>query len=74
MEALIPKQFAANAVTISGSHELLNAIDRAHIPWAIVTSATRALALGWLDLMQLPHPKCLIGADDVKGGKPGKFD
>lgn len=38
--------------------------------WAIVTSAPRALALRRLDAAGLPPPPLLIGAEDVRHGKP----
>ena len=41
-------------------------------PWAIVTSGTRPLLDGWLDVMQLAHPQRLVTAEDVQAGKPGK--
>lgn len=39
-------------------------------PWAIVTSGTRALLEGWLDVMRLDRPKTLIVAEDCEAGKP----
>lgn len=38
--------------------------------WAIVTSGSRALLEGWLDVMQLAHPQHLVVAEDVENGKP----
>jgi sugar-phosphatase len=38
--------------------------------WAVVTSASRALARTRLQSVQLPVPAVLIGADDVEHGKP----
>lgn len=37
-----------------------------------VTSGTRALCTGWLEVMELAHPKHLVVAEDVKEGKPGR--
>ena len=39
-------------------------------PWGIVTSGTRALATGWLDVLKLAHPAHLVVAEDVDQGKP----
>ena len=36
----------------------------------IVTSDTRPLVTGWLDVMQLANPKRLVVAEDVANGKP----
>ncbi len=38
--------------------------------WAVVTSASRALARDRLQSVELPVPNVLIGADDVGDGKP----
>ena len=38
--------------------------------WAVVTSASRALARSRLHSVHLPAPNVLIGADDVGRGKP----
>jgi len=55
-------------VAVKGSVELLNKLA-AH-EWAVVTSASRALARNRLQAVQLPVPNVLIGADDVSSGKP----
>ncbi|HEY2038272.1 MAG TPA: HAD-IA family hydrolase, partial [Edaphobacter sp.] len=38
--------------------------------WAIVTSATRRLMLGRLEVAGLPAPERIVSADDVVRGKP----
>lgn len=35
-----------------------------------MTSGTRPLATGWLDVMKLAHPRHLVVAEDVRAGKP----
>lgn len=70
IEASIPKQFGADAVEIPGSRALLEDLEKAGARWAIVTSGTRGLVNGWLDVMKLAHPKNLVVAEDVKIGKP----
>ena len=35
-----------------------------------MTSGTRPLATGWLDVLKLPHPQGLVVAEDVERGKP----
>ncbi len=40
------------------------------MPWAIVTSGTRALVEGWLKVLGLAHPEHLVVAEDVERGKP----
>lgn len=35
-----------------------------------VTSGTRPLVNGWLDVMDLAHPKNIVTAEDVPNGKP----
>lgn len=55
---------------IPGARALLENLDGAGAPWAVVTSGTRALVDGWLDVMKLAHPKNLVVAEDVTVGKP----
>ncbi|KAL8941448.1 MAG: hypothetical protein Q9216_002221 [Gyalolechia sp. 2 TL-2023] len=70
IEGLIPKEYGGDAVEIPGARSLLAALDHANAPWAIVTSGTRALLTGWLDVMNLSHPNNLVVAEDVSAGKP----
>ncbi|KAF2706618.1 HAD-like protein [Pleomassaria siparia CBS 279.74] len=69
-EGLIPKEFGADAVEIPGSRALLDSLEKYSVPWCIVTSGTRPLVTGWLDVMKLAHPKNLVVAESVKIGKP----
>jgi glycerol 3-phosphatase-1 len=69
-EGLIPKEFGQDAVEIPGSRALLDKLEEQAIPWCIVTSGTRPLVSGWLDVMKLAHPKKMVTAEDVKNGKP----
>jgi glycerol 3-phosphatase-1 len=69
-EGLIPKEFGQDAVEIPGSRALLDKLEDQAIPWCIVTSGTRPLVSGWLDVMKLAHPKKMVTAEDVKNGKP----
>lgn len=55
-------------VAIAGAHELLASLDPNQ--WAVVTSAPRDLALAKLAFAGLPLPTHIVGADDVKDGKP----
>jgi len=70
IEGLIPKTYGADAVEIPGSRALLDELEKAGAPWAIVTSGTRPLVTGWIEVMKLTHPKSLVVAEDVKRGKP----
>ena len=69
-EGRIPKEFGADAVEIPGARGFLEKLDRDNIPWCIVTSGTRPLVTGWLDVLELAHPKNLVAAEDVDNGKP----
>lgn len=69
-ESRIPKEFGADAVEIPGSRTLLEKLEQHSIPWCIVTSGTRPLVTGWLDVLKLAHPKNLVVAEDVENGKP----
>lgn len=70
IESQIPQKYGADAVEIPGSRALLADLEKAEAKWAIVTSGTRGLISGWLDIMKLAHPQNLIAAEDVKNGKP----
>jgi sugar-phosphatase len=60
---------AANQVqALPGALALLGGLDGT--PWAVVTSATAALASARLRAAGLPAPPVLITADDVEAGKP----
>lgn len=69
---MLPKKFGSDAVEIPGARQLLDSLEEAKAPWAIVTSGTPALVEGWLEVMQLARPKNLVTADDVDNGKPGE--
>ena len=69
-ESIIPNKWGDDAIELPGSRMLLDEVVRAKVPWAIVTSGTRPLVNGWLDIMNLAHPKHLVTAEDVEKGKP----
>jgi len=70
VEGAIPKNFGQDAVEVPGSRALLDNLERVSAPWSIVTSGTRPLVQGWIDVMGLAQPKNLITAEDVPRGKP----
>jgi glycerol 3-phosphatase-1 len=70
IEGSIPREFGGDAVEIPGSRAFLDKLEENSIPWSIVTSGTAALLNGWLDVLQLAHPKNIVVAEDVKIGKP----
>ncbi|TLD34627.1 HAD-like protein [Venturia nashicola] len=70
MEGLLPKTYGADAVEIPGSRKLLEDLEKAGAPWAIVTSGTRPLVTGWIEIMKLAQPKHVVTAEDVQQGKP----
>jgi sugar-phosphatase len=55
-------------VAVPGAAEILGALPQDRV--AVVTSATRALALARLGYAGLPAPENLVSADDVTNGKP----
>ena len=69
-EGQIPINYGNDVVEIPGSRAILDELQSAGAPWAIVTSGTRPLITGWLDVMKLAHPKYLVTAEDVEKGKP----
>jgi glycerol 3-phosphatase-1 len=70
MEGLLPKNYGQDAAEIPGARDLLDHVNQANVPWAIVTSGTLPLVSGWLEVLALPTPKNLIVAEDVPEGKP----
>jgi sugar-phosphatase len=56
-------------VALAGAHELLDALDAAGVPWAVVTSADRRLAQGRLGVAGIDAP-VLVARDDIAHGKP----
>ncbi|WPG99745.1 Glycerol-1-phosphate phosphohydrolase 1 [Acrodontium crateriforme] len=70
VEGAIPKDYGADAVEIQGSRALLDRLQAGGAKWAIVTSGTRLLVGGWLDVMGLAQPEVLVTAEDVERGKP----
>jgi sugar-phosphatase len=55
-------------VAVKGAADLIGKLKANE--WAVVTSASRALARDRLTTVHLPVPTVLIGADDVQEGKP----
>lgn len=70
MEGLIPREFGRDATEIPGARKFLARLDDVNAPWAVVTSGTRALIDGWVEVMKLAHPKRMVVAEDVENGKP----
>ena len=69
-EGSIPRNYGRDAVEIPGSRALLENLESAGTPWAIVTSGTKPLVTGWLDVMKFAHPRYLVTAEEVQNGKP----
>ena len=55
---------------VQGAKSILASLEEANVRWAIVTSGTRALLEGWLDVMKLDRPKTMVVAEDCEAGKP----
>ena len=55
---------------IPGARSLMSSLDEVGARWGVVTSGTRALVDGWLDVLGLTHPRMLVVAEDVEQGKP----
>jgi sugar-phosphatase len=59
---------AETVTSVAGAARLLSELNDRR--WAVITSATRALAEARLAAARLPRPTVLITADDVETGKP----
>lgn len=55
-------------VALPGAAAILRSLRRN--PWAVVTSASQALALSRLRAAALPAPPAMVSSDDVEAGKP----
>ena len=70
VEGSIPREFGTGATLVPGAKAILSSLETRSARWAIVTSGSRALVEGWLDVMKLAHPQHLVVAEDVENGKP----
>jgi glycerol-1-phosphatase len=72
LEAAVPRRFGGTAVEIKGARVMLEALHAQgrYTKWAVVTSGTRGLVAGWLDVLGLAKPECIVTAEDVVQGKP----
>ncbi len=59
---------ASHTTAMPGALELLSSLG--DLPWAVVTSAIRPLALARLEAAGLPLPPVLVTAEQVAAGKP----
>lgn len=69
MEAL-EESFIDSVVPVAGAPQFVRRVIELGIPWAVVTSGTRRIAVPRLQRAQIPQPPALICADDVTRGKP----
>lgn len=70
IEGRIPREYGSDAVEIPGARAMLEELQRQKAPWMIVTSGTRPLLTGWLEVMKLAVPPTTVVAEDVPRGKP----
>jgi mannitol-1-/sugar-/sorbitol-6-phosphatase len=55
---------------MAGAQQLVCGVEASGVPWGIVTSAPRDLAIARLRACALPCPEVLVTSEDVKHGKP----
>ena len=85
IRAMLPEHLVAEAVArldaletedvegtiaIPGAAALLESLDAAGIPWAVVTSGTVPVAEARIKAAGLPMPPVMVTAEDVVRGKP----
>ncbi|WP_432719559.1 HAD-IA family hydrolase [Jeongeupia wiesaeckerbachi] len=72
LQALIAEeqQTLEGTVAIAGARALLEWMAATGQQWGVVTSAPCQLAIAKLGYLALPQPPILIGAEDVRHGKP----
>lgn len=59
-----------SVAAIAGAPEFVQRVAASGIPWAVVTSGTRRIALPRLQRAGIPEPPAIVTADDVSRGKP----
>lgn len=69
-EGQIPLLYGSSAIEVPGSRALLSSLDASSVPWAIVTSGTKPLVQGWVEVLKLAQPRVLVSAEEVEIGKP----
>jgi glycerol 3-phosphatase-1 len=69
-EGNVPKVYGSDGKEIPGAKHLLGCLVAGGAPWGIVTSGTRPLVTGWLDVLGIPVPANIVTAEDVVNGKP----
>ena len=57
-------------LAVPGAAEVLHVLQKQNHPWAIVTSAWRALAEIRVIAAGLPLPKVIVPVDEIRNGKP----
>lgn len=70
LEEQVPVLFGGDAQEVPGARDLLSSLDHLKARWAIVTSGTRPLVKGWLQVLGLVEPSCMVTAEAVQHGKP----
>ncbi|KAK5064244.1 hypothetical protein LTR84_000077 [Exophiala bonariae] len=70
LEGESPLRWGSDAVEIPGARKLLGKLEEVAGKWAIVTSGTRPLVDGRLDILGLVAPQTLVTAEEVQNGKP----
>jgi HAD superfamily hydrolase (TIGR01509 family) len=60
----------SDVVAAPGADDLLAAVQRLGLPWAVVTSADVRIARARLGAAGIPEPPLLVTVEDVRAGKP----
>lgn len=55
---------------LPGAGQLLDALDRARVPWAIATSSRREQVWASVDALRLPHDPLIVDGSHVEHAKP----
>lgn len=70
VEARLPVLYGDDATEVPGARNFIDSLIARAAPWAIVTSGTEPLVLGWLKRLELAVPEHLVTAESVEEGKP----
>jgi len=57
-------------LAVPGASEILHLLQSQSLPWAIVTSAWRSLAVTRVTAAGLPLPEVIVPVDEIQNGKP----
>lgn len=69
LEAEVSLLFGDDAVEVPGTRKLLDSPQHLRAKWGTVTCCTKPLVVGWMKVLELLMPRCIVTAEDLQKGK-----